>query len=536
VTAVATRPAGPTRYAAFDRVGGRLVPVVDRASAAALAGMGAWAVLRYLWVALHRIGYPFELQWMEGGAVEVVHRVVQGHAIYGPPSLAFTPWPYTPLYFWASAGVARVIGVGFLPLRLVSFVSSLAVLVLLYRMVVSEPGRDRAGGVLAAGVYAATFRLAGAWADIGRADSLALALALGAVAASRRARSARAGALTGALFFLSYFTKQDALLVAAPVLVWMVLYRRRAGLATVGVLASAVVVSTLAMDAVSHGWYRYYVFSELRAHGLVGPEWRLFWKLDVFAPLAPVVALVLGGLAVVLVVRRLHPHGGLGRGSDLAFWAAAVFGLVGASWAGRLHSGGYDNVLMPACAGTALATGLVAAQLRRHPTALARASFTGLAIWLAALQLHRTGYPLGAQVPTAADLAAGERFVSLVRDLPGEVVVFDHPYYATLAGKTPFADEEAADDIERAAPGRAGRLLVADLRRELLRPEVGAVVLDDAGDERNLRAELAAQFHLLPAPAVPGGNFYPVTDLRLRPTLVFVRDCAGAGAGAGGVQ
>ena len=526
MTAVVTTPVAQAgRAGAIGRAGQALTPVVETAAGAALAGVGAWPVLRYVWVVAHRVGYPFELQWMEGGAVELVHRVLQGHGLYGPPSLAFTPWPYTPLYFWLSSGVARVTGIGFLPLRIVSVASSLVVLGLLYRIVAGEPGRDRAAGVLAAGMYAATFRLAGAWADIARVDSLALALVLGGVAAARRARSAGAGAVVGALFFLSFFTKQDALLVAAPVLAWMVLARRRAGTAAVAVVGSLVVVSTLAMDAASHGWYRYYVFSELGAQGWVRSEWRLFWKLDVFVPLAPVVAVVLGGLAVALVMHRLSPSPTTGStGTDRGLWSAAVAGLLGAAWIGRLHSGGYDNVLMPAYAAVALATGLVVGELRRHPRAVAHIALTGAVIWLGVVQLQRSSYPLGAQIPTAADQRAGRQFVALVRSLPGDVVVFDHPYYATLAHKPAFADEEAANDIERGGAGRARGLLVADMRRALLAPDVGAVVLDDTDDERNLWAELKTQFHLVPAPAVAGGDFYPVTDLRLRPTLVFVRN------------
>lgn len=531
MTTDTVRPLGPLRGGGAERFVRSVAPGLDRAAVAVLTGLGAWAVGRYVWVALHRVGYPYELQWMEGGAVDVVHRVVQGHGIYGPPSLGFTPWPYPPLYFWVSAAVARMVGIGFLPLRLVSFASSLAVLGLLYRMVAGGPGRGRAAGVLAAGVYAATFRLAGAWADIGRVDSLALALALAGVAMSRRARSTRAGAVAGALFFLSYFTKQDTVLIAAPVLLWMILYRSRAGVTALGVLAFSVLTSTLVMDAVTHGWYRYYVFSELKAQGLVPSEWRLFWKLDLFGPLAPAVAVVLGGLAVALVLRRLVPHDSVLIGPNLAFWSAAVVGLVVTSWAGRLHRGGYDNVLMPACAGVALAAGLVVAELRRHRAALARASFTAVVIWLAALQLQRAGYSVTAQIPSAADRRAGERFVSLVRRLPGDVVVFDHPFYATLAGKPAFADEEAVGDIERAGPSRARRLLEADMRRELLRPQVGAVILDDAGDARPLHGALTGRFHLLPAPAVAGSGFYPVTDLRLRPTLVFVRgEVPGTGA------
>ena len=49
-----------------------------------------------------------------------------GHGLYVQPSLHYVPWPYPPMYFWTSAAVAHVTGVGFLALRLVSFTASLA--------------------------------------------------------------------------------------------------------------------------------------------------------------------------------------------------------------------------------------------------------------------------------------------------------------------------------------------------------------------------------------------------------------------------
>ena len=127
----------------------------------------------YLYVALHRIGYPYELEWLEGGAVEIVRRVAEGQAIYVRPSVHYVPYPYTPLYFWVSGALAHVTGVGFLPLRLVSLLSSLGCCVVLIRIVWSETG-DPVAGILASGLFTASFAVSGAWFDIGRVDSFSL--------------------------------------------------------------------------------------------------------------------------------------------------------------------------------------------------------------------------------------------------------------------------------------------------------------------------------------------------------------------------
>lgn len=514
----------PTRARPWrSRVGAPLRGgAAERLVGLAVALVGSWPVLRYLWVVAHRLGYPFELEWLEGGAVELAHRVATAQALYGPPSLHFTPWPYPPLYFWISGALARVIGVGFLPLRIVSTAASLVALGLLYRLVVAETG-DRPAGVLAAGVYAATYRLAGAWADIGRVDSLFLAFALAGLFAARQAQSRRAGAVAGLLLFLSFFTKQDGLLIALPVIAWLLIVRRPAGVSALAVLGGLVALSTLVLDAVSHGWYRYYVFGELPSQGIVPSQWQGFWRHDLLHPLGLVVGLIVIGLAVLALGRRFEGGWPEVGWRSSGFWVAAGLGLVGAAWAGRLHAGGYDDVLMPGYAAVALSAGLVVAWLRSHPAVMGRLGLSAGVVVIMGAQFHRTAYPIGPQIPSAADRRAGDAFLALVRHLPGRVVVLDHPFYATLAGKGTNADEEAANDIERSGPSAARRILVADMGTALLRPDVGAVILDNTGDERNLRAELRADYRLLPTRPVPGNAFFPVTDLQLRPSLVFIR-------------
>ena len=95
-------------------------------------------IVIYLHVALCQLGYPFELEWMEGGAVEMVGRVLHGQALYVAPSLHYVPYTYPPLYFWMSALVAKMTGLSFLPLRLVSLVSSVGCFGLLFWMVKRE--------------------------------------------------------------------------------------------------------------------------------------------------------------------------------------------------------------------------------------------------------------------------------------------------------------------------------------------------------------------------------------------------------------
>src|ERR1700744_3441486 len=92
--------------------------------AAALAGLVA--IGAYLYIALSRLTYPFALEWLEGNSLVEVHRILAGQTLYPAPAAGYVPDGYPPLYFAVSAAAARVFGVSYLPLRLVSLLSSLS--------------------------------------------------------------------------------------------------------------------------------------------------------------------------------------------------------------------------------------------------------------------------------------------------------------------------------------------------------------------------------------------------------------------------
>ena len=276
--------------------------------------------LVYLFVALHRIGYPYELEWLEGGAAEIAGRVAHGQAIYVAPSIHYVPYPYTPLYFWVTGTLARLTGVGFLPLRLVSLISSLGVCALLVRIVWRETG-DLVAGVVASGLFTATFAVSGAWLDIGRVDSMAAFLLLAALHRARHARGISGGIVVGLLAFLAFMTKQSTLLAMAPVLAGTTALQATGGVGRRWPQVAVLVVgSTYLLDASSHGWYGYYAFQELLHQGEVSSVWRTFFTKDLWhVPWA--IGLGLAALAVCVLYRRVAP-------TDWLYWGSAIGGLA----------------------------------------------------------------------------------------------------------------------------------------------------------------------------------------------------------------
>ncbi|HWF73640.1 MAG TPA: glycosyltransferase family 39 protein [Solirubrobacteraceae bacterium] len=471
-------------------------------------------IVIYLWIALHRVGYPFELDWMEGGSVELAGRVLGGHSLYSAPSITFVGWTYPPLYYWLAAGVAKLTGLGFLPLRLVSLAASLAAMGILGWMVVKETG-NRTAAVVAAGLFAATFHITGAWFDTGRVDSLFLALTLGAIAYGRWARTPRAGIGLGVLAFLAFFTKQTALLALAPVLLYLVLTRRRVGIPAALTLTALIVASTLILNATTGGWYGYYIYAELLHQQVAHTLWLGFWRDDILHQQWPLLILIAaGGLALAKhkADRRTNRRAAV-------YYLIAAAGLLGSAWASRVHTGGYLNVLMPAYAALALLAGLTYGALNETKRKTIAAPATAAAVLV---QLALLIYPINAQLPTAADRTAGAQLIARLRNLPGRVIVLRHPWYATEAGKGTFAQEEALGDVLRSTDAKGARPLSASLKHALRTDHVQAVVLDGTFDAHFLEPELSRDFRLVPEPITPR-RLYPLTDVRTSPTLLYLR-------------
>jgi hypothetical protein len=468
----------------------------------------------YLWVALHRVGYPFELDWMEGGSVELAGRVLGGHSLYAAPSVTFVGWTYPPLYYWTAAAVAKLTGLGFLPLRLVSLTASLVSMATLAWIVARETG-SRVGALVAAGLLAATFPISGAWFDVGRVDSLFLALTLVALAWGRWASGVRGGIALGLLAFLAVLTKQTALLALAPALVFLAVSRRRVGIPAVLTLIALLLASTAVLQSASGGWYGYYVFSELVHQPLAQPLWVGFWRDDILRQQWPLVIVLVGGGLALAGRARKRPS----LGSPPVYHVLAAAGLIGSAWVSRLHTGGYANVLMPAYAALALLSGLTYGGLAKgRGSVLARPLLAATLL----VQLVLLNYSVGAQVPSAADRAAGAQLIARLRTLAGPVIVLRHPWYATLAGKGTFAQAEAIGDVLRSASRRGARPLGASLANALNADDVQAVVLDGTFDAHFLGSELTRYFRLQPEP-ITASRLYPLTDVRTSPTLLYLR-------------
>lgn len=485
-------------------------PPLDRArslAASLLIGVGGAYVLAYLFVAFSRMGYPFELEWMEGGMVDHVRRVLVGLPVYAKPSIEFVSFLYPPFYYEAAAVFAGALGPGFLPLRLLSFLSSIGVFVLLFQIVRRETGSILAGGV-AVGLFAATFDRVGGWFDIARLDSFYLMLLLAGILVLRTFRTAWGAVASGVLLSAAFLTKQSALVIVAPLLFYLVLADLRRAPWFAGTLALCMGGGGFLLDRASGGWFHYYCVYLPSRHPRLDGGSTAFLTVDLL-PALPLATL----LAAFYVAVRLRGSGARTR----FFFPLMTAGMVTSSWSVRNMVGAEVNNLLPAFAAVAILAALCLHELEVRARTTEAASWRGaaLAAQLALLvQLALLAYDPRAHIPTLADRAAGEKLVARLQAIPGEIFVPHHGYLARLAGKRGYAHTLAMDNIFLDDDGPARRDLEAEMRKALADKAFAAVLLESDG---RYGVAILNSYDVAEALFDDPGVFWPVTGGRLRP-------------------
>jgi len=480
----------------------------------AAAALGLAAIGGYLVLALLRIGYPFALELLESNSLVEVHRILAGQPLYPAPSVSYVPDGYPPLYFGVCAAAASVLGQSYLPLRLVSLVSSLACFAIMARLVQRETG-SLAAGLGAAGLLAATYSATSSWFDVARVDSLFLALSVAGLYAARWARGPGGAIMAGLLLAAAFLTKQTGLAEGVALLAALACGPRRR-LALLATAAYAVVVgaSTLALGLASHGWYVYYVFEQMSQHALSSAAVGQFLRRY----LVPTLGIA---LAAVLLGARRTP----------LVLVAGCLALVAESLAALVHTGGGVNDMLPAYLVVALLAGLALAGppgswagYRAGGRASGRvgryASWVAGGLVLAQLAVLAAGFRPGQAVPVAADRAAGSRLVSGLRSLGGTVAIPADPALALMAGLPAVEDQLAAVDVLRASDPAAKADFTRSVARTVAARGFSAIITEIDGDLRGFPADLPRYYRrcpqmplagIQPAPFRPSAAVQPVS-------------------------
>lgn len=437
---------------------------------AALVALSALYVATLVGIVFARLFYPYELDFMSGGSLDHVLHLLDGNKLYCAPTWEYVPYLYAPLHIYLSAALATVTGATFVPLRLVSFLASAAIMVLGFTLV-RRQGGGAVGAIFACGLFAACYDLLDSLYDLARVDALLCSFLLATSTTLWLGKTHRSAVLAALLLTAGYFAKQTALIVAPFLcLAVFVVDRRRAV-----VFGAAFAVSWAASVSFAQwyydGWFHYYTWTLARRHlwdvsgiesFLVEDLWRLY------------PALLAIGWLYFDAWRRGEGRTTLARGIEFG-------GLAVACCMSRMHVGGAANVIMPFVVAICIGAGMAIGRAARRRTA-------GVLIpALLVVQLAILAYEPGKYVPTEADQRANDEVVAALRETEGTVFLPHHGYLATLAGKPRHAHSIAVIDVVRGAEDDVSERLHNDFWGAGFAEECTLVVLDHIRDDTGTR-------------------------------------------------
>jgi len=407
---------------------------------------------------------------MESGMMTSVWRIAHGSPLYSAPSMEWVPFLYAPLFFYLSAALSRVTGLGYSTLRLVSILATLGSFGTIYAIVFRET-RRHAAALISVGLFACLYDFCLGWYDIGRVDALSVFLFLLALYATRWTNPI----IAAFLWLLAFHSKQTFLPfgILAFVPLWRAPRRMLIGMGTFGLLAW---ISVRALNHASSGWYSHYAFGTARELVFVPRSAILFLPLDIVQPL-PIVVII------ILIATILHPPDL--RSSKTAFFGFMTVLLLGAIGFVRAHGGANINAVIPGYAWLSILAGLAVHRILNWlPGTSANLSprniqLASMALWLAlCTQLVAHVYQPGRWVPQRASLAYRNALFDAVRSTPGDVWLANHSYDGILAGKPMHPEMDALD----AVLGLPYPPTVAEFNRLIAERHFAAILTDYAPD------------------------------------------------------
>ena len=474
-----------------------------------------------IYITFCRIRYPFSLEFVEGDTLIQVYRILHGKLLYAQPSFQYIAMNYPPLYFYVSSFFARLIGFGFFPLRLVSFVSSLGCISVIY-LICRKEGTGILPALIASGFFASTYKLGGAWFDIARVDMLAVFLVLLAVYLTR-IQSLAAYIIAGIVFGLSCLTKQTNLFILAFLCVYFILFEKRISLGFVFSSIAFFLIVSWRLDQVFSGWYSFFVFKTNLGSGgnlPITPSMVLnsvgdFWLNSLFFSIPITLVLVSGYFLIKLI--RFNKE----IDKTYTFYIFFTAGMIGTSWGSLIHPGGYKNVLITGYTAIAILLGLTISKL--FSVWEANLPYKSGLLIVCTIQFALLFFPIQPFIPTMADLLAGQTLVAEVQKQSGDVYIHFHPEISLMAGKPTFADWISTYLLEGGFGGgdkKETDRVKSEFTHAMATQEFSMIILDK--DINWIWGHPEKFYFISNEPVFHDPNvFWPVVGFPFRPTIIM---------------
>ena len=474
----------------------------------------AVALGSFLWVALSRMAYPYEIESGEGLVAESVFRILEGKNLYPPPSLDFIPVHDNPLFYYLSAGMMYLFGHSIAVIRMVSLISTISISLLFYRFLRRTGVIDffALGGV---GIYLGAYAALGNWYDLAEPDSLALLFGIASLTiAARNSKNRRYPFLAGFFAALAFFT-DGIYIVLFLLLIVHYAYLGKQKFKAFFIPASVLIIGgTTILLYFTEGWYWFYVV-KYTMHGNVIPQRFLtFWTNDLFLKFPIFSILSWGGLYGLF--RLLKNRRASQSDSAMAILTGSFFTIA---LLNRVFENCSSSSLIPAAI---VIAGLVAWSLQHfyhHEYGLGWLLPVTVKL-MVIIQMLIFLYKPYIFTPTAEDLKAGEEFIGKLSSYRGDVYLPSHPYYCRLAGKLAFFDFEEIKSLSNFENTGLMTALSDSLEMLINDQWFSVIIIDEPvkskppGMQQNYRLMETA----FPSPTA----FFPLTGNLTRPQFIYL--------------
>ncbi len=457
--------------------------------------------------------YPFDLEWMEGGAVDHVIRVMEGKPLYIEPSPDFVPYIYTPLSYYLGAIFSFIFGEGYLPLRILSILSITGCFAML-SLFTYKSTKDLILSLIPPGLFAATYVLCNNWFDIGRVDSLFLFLLLLSAYILHNGKTAKKYWISAIVLYLAFMTKQSALIVFPFFAVVAFRDHWKSGLVFAGTWLVTVFASILIYNGLSDGWFSYYIFKVGSGHEILDNMYRDFWELDLYSVYQwPFVFALIFALAMMVKMFS----------KENLIYLAMAGGFVGMSYFGRLHSGGDTNVIMPAYAIIALLS--ILGMWRLINTSWVKGKWLAVTVpliftLLITQQFREMRFYSANLLPNDKDVAAGNDILKIIKEADGPVMVSSHGYWQRMVGKETNAHFMASYDLLRSDADHPAVQIISDSTIARIENQYYHTIIQD---NDYFVGQVKQHYDLVMEIQYEGETFIPESGAKLRPLKVYVR-------------
>ena len=504
-------------------------------------------VVIYFFLLSQRLLIPFDLEWGEGAGINQIQRLVSGRILYSEPTLEFAPLVYTPFYYWVSSLLARLINDINLAGRIVSAIASLGAAGIIIWLV----GRETKDGLVAwlsGALYLACFQLSDGFYDLVRVDSLYVFILLAVFAGLLSVRKPWSVVIAGLGIALGFFTKQSALIVFAPLILYLLISKWKLYWTLIPAVGLGIAVPFGLINLRTEGWFYYYLIKLPGEHGYSILSAAEFWVNDLIGPLG--IALAVGLIALIFRKdnstdqEQIHdptsvPGPRINESTNrILVFGFFVVGAIAAAWITRASNGGGANNSMSAYAGLALMFGLGCSKAGelikggKGQTERAQLVLSSLVI----IQFLGLIYNPFSFLPTQEEMDANQDLIEMMAKTEGTILIPYRSHLPHQAGKDSMIHAVNLFELTGYFMGDIlpeGRALVNSIQEEICQQTYGLVVLDQpiawfdaqlkeayqidksyGSFEKNSRSHLLTWQNGLNAVYVPQDNYDPTSCLK----------------------